>query len=258
MKKNQHSNLELVYIHLNERDQYVITSGFEFNEFTYALSDSLSNILLIKHRYEDGDFNSDTQLEYVQADRLGKLITSDVSSYQDFCWIDFEDVENLNFLTGQELAEILYLGHKKHHLRPPFYNQLENRYVYLASEDGWYNKTYYRNLNHFYTMAGSALSAKMSVLKPEKSLLGVKKKRTYPAINKDLIKSLIPFMREGAVFSFQNTGLVRNKPEIPIWTIGDFADMDEMREEFKHIGKQRWDSRLIYDKKTREWEISAE
>ena len=44
----------------------------------------------------------------------------------------------------------------KNYLRPPFYSYLGNRYVYLAHDDGWYNKTYYRDLNDFYNLLSTA------------------------------------------------------------------------------------------------------
>ncbi|MBA5770603.1 hypothetical protein H3285_29620, partial [Escherichia coli] len=73
-------------------------------------------------------------------------------NFNPLCWIDFEDVELLNQLTPQEVAEMLYLAHTRRHLRSPFYYKLQNNFVYLTREDGRYNKVYYRNLNHFYML----------------------------------------------------------------------------------------------------------
>ena len=36
-----------------------------------------------------------------------------VYNYGDFCWVDFDEMEGLNELPGQILAELLYLGHVK-------------------------------------------------------------------------------------------------------------------------------------------------
>lgn len=255
MKKNQPYSRDLVYVHLNDRDQYVLSYGIEFFEFSRALSDSFNHLLLLKHRYEDGEFNRHTLFEYVPEERIHKLRLENVSAYGDFCWIDFEEVEALNVLTGPEIAELLYLGHIKHHLKLPFYNQLGNRFAYLASEDGWFNKIYYRNFNDFFKMLGGVLAGKVAELLPEKTLLGIRKKKTYPFVSKEILKSLTPALKEGAVFSLRNSVQNRSRIEIPIWIIGDFSDMDDMYDEFKEASRSDCDGRLVYDKKGKEWSL---
>jgi hypothetical protein len=258
LKKNHPYNRDLLYVHLNDRDQYVLSYGIEFFEFARSLSDSLNHLLLLKHRFEDGDFNRHTLFQYVQEDGVEKLVADNVNAYGDFCWIDFEEMEALNVLSAQEIAEILYLGHIKHHLKLPFYNQLGNRFVYLAHEDGWFNKTYYRNFNDFFRMLGNVLAGKLGELKPEKTLLGIRKKKSYPSVGKEILKSLTPALKEGAVFSLKNMEQNRNRIEIPIWVIGDFSNMDDMYDEYKEASRNNPDGRLVFDKKLKEWSLLAQ
>ncbi|MDE3840686.1 hypothetical protein C0966_15415 [Bacillus methanolicus] len=257
MKKHNQEFRDLIYVHLNESDRYVITYGIEFFEFARSLSDLMNNLLLLKHRFDDGDFNMHTLLEYVPKERLNRLVKDDVYGYGDFCWIDFAEVESLDELSGREIAELLYLGHLKQHLKPPFYNHLGNQFVYLAHDDGWFNKTYYRHLNHFYRMLGEVIAMKLNQLKIDKTLLGIKKKRSYPPVTKELLMSLSGFMKEGAVLSLKNLAKNRNRLEIPIWAIGDFDNMDDMYEEFEKVKLQKSDAKLVFDKKTREWQLFA-
>ncbi|MBT2689169.1 hypothetical protein J7I93_13330 [Bacillus sp. ISL-47] len=255
MKKRNHAIRDLIYIHLNEQDQYVMTYGIEFAEFVQTLSDSINNLLLLKHRYEHGDYNMHTMFDYVSRDKLGRLVEEDVYGYGDFCWIDFEEEEAVNELPGQAIAELLYIGHVKEHLKPPFYNYLSNRYVYLAIDDGWFNRTYYRDLNDFYRMLGEVIPGKMGQMKVEKTLLGIKKKKTYPPISRDVLLSLKPLMKEGAVLSLKDIDQNRVRIEIPIWLIGDFANMDDMYDEYESIVKEPCEAKIVFDKKTREWKI---
>ncbi len=246
---------DLLYVHLNNRDQYVLSSGIKFSEFVRSLHESIQNILLLQHQSEEGYFNSHTLLHYVPNDRIGKLMDEPVSQFGKFCWLDFEEIEGLNLLSPRELSEILYLGHVKHHLKLPFYNQLENRFAYLAQDDGWFNKTYYRNIGDFYRMLGFVIPEKISVLKPEKNLFGFKKKRAYPQIGTELLTALNPAIQEGAVFSINRLSQNRSRVEIPIWVIGDFANMDEMYEEYTSVNQQPPAAMLTFDKKQREWEL---
>lgn len=244
---------DLVYVHLNENEHYVLSYGVEFKEFVSTHLDLINNILLLKHGFDDGDLNMHTLLEYVPQMRLKKLIQDDVYSYGDFCWIDFEEIEGLNELPGHELAELLYLGHIKEHLKPPFYNYLRNRFVYLAHDDGWWNKVYYRHINDFYRLLSDVISEKLSRIKLEKNLLGIKKKRSYASVHKEVILSLKGMMKEGLLFSIKDAKQNRLRIELPIYVIGDFLNMDDMYDEYERVKKGYPDGKLVYDKKTREW-----
>jgi len=258
LKRNHPNNHELLYIHLNDRDQYVLSSGIEFVEFGRSLSDSLNYILLLKHQSEEADFNRHTLLHYVSEDSLEKLMGENIASYGDFCWIDFEELEGLNVLSAQEIAEVLYLGHTKHHLKLPFYNQLGNKFAYMSHDDGWFSKVYYRNMNDFYRMLSQVISGKLTGVKTEKNLLGFRRKREFPPVSKEVLKSLTSVFKEGAVFSLKKVEQNRNRLDIPLWVIGDFTNMDDMFDEYVLAGNNPPDGRLVFDKKLKEWSLSAE
>ncbi|MEH7109378.1 hypothetical protein [Bacillus sp. JJ1764] len=256
MKKHHQDIRDLIYIHLNQTDQYVLSYGIEFDEFAATFAGSLNHLLLLKHRFDDADFNRHTLLEYCPEDRINRLAAEDVYSYGDFCWIDFTEEEVLNELSGQEMAELLYLGHHKQHLKSPFYKKLDNRFVYLAHDDGWFNKTYYRSFKDFFYLFSEVIASKMGELKPEKSLLGLRKKRTYPPVNKEILLSLTPFLKEGICISLRAADVQRNRVEIPVWVMGDFANMDDMYDEYQNILNEPFHAKIIFDRKTKEWKLN--
>ncbi|XTP54815.1 hypothetical protein Q5760_01535 [Niallia sp. Krafla_26] len=255
LKRNRKQ--DVIYVHLNEKNRYVLSSGIQFSEFIQALYDSINHILLLKHRFDDADFNLHTLLDYIPRKRVMKLAGDDVSQYGDFCWIDFEEMEGLDEIPGQVLAELLYLGHMKEPLHAPFYNYLGNRFTYLAIEDGWFNKTYYRNLNDFYYLLSELIPMKLELIKPEKSLLGLKRRKVYPSVDQHLLLSLKGYMSEGMVLSLKEVVQNRARIEIPMWVIGDFSNMDDMHEEYEKNSKRSCDAKLIFDKKTQEWKIRS-
>jgi len=257
LKKHHQDIRDLLYVHLNQTDQYVISYGIEFSEFAAAFSGSLNHLLLLEHRFDDTEYNMHTLLEYCPEDRINKLAAEDVYGYGDFCWIDFMEEEVLNELSDQEMAELLYLGHFKHHLKLPFYNKLDNRFVYLTHDDGWFNKTYYRSFKDFFHLLSDVISFKLGELKPEKALLGLRKKRSYPPVNKEILLSLTPFIKEGICISLRDADQQRTRVEIPIWVIGDFANMDDMYEEYQQISKQPYHAKIILDKRTKEWKLNV-
>ncbi|RHW34860.1 hypothetical protein D1B31_19550 [Neobacillus notoginsengisoli] len=255
MKKHNRDVRDLIYVHLNQPAQYVMSCGIEFREFAAAFSEFANHLLLLKHQFDDGDFNRHTRFEYVPRERIGKLAREDIHAYGDFCWVDFAEEEGLNELNGQEIAELLYLGHLKHHLRTPFYNQLDNRFVYLAHDDGWFNKTYYRSFTDFFSMLGYVIPLKLGDLKLEKTLFGIKKRRSYPIVNKELLISLVPYMKEGICISIKDAELQRGRVEIPVWVIGDFANMDDMVEAYSQSVRKPCHAKIVFDKKTKEWKL---
>lgn len=255
MKKHNSDIRELIYIQLNDDNQYVLSYGIEFFEFAQSVPSVFENILLLKHQFDDGDFNMRTMLEYVPMERMKKIIKDDVYSYGDFCWIDFEEVEGLNELTEQEIAELLYLGHLKQHIRKPFYNKLANKFVYLAHDDGWFNKTYYRNIDTFFAMLGGVITQKMGKLKVEKTIFGFGRKRSYPIIEREVLYSLADRMQEGLAISLEKATQNRNKIEIPLWVVGDFVNMDHMYEQYEVQSKGSSDAKLVFDRKVRDWRV---
>lgn len=255
MKRSNKQSHDLLYVHLNESKQYVLSYGIEFADFYHSFSDLINQVLLLKHHFDDGDFNMHTLLEYVPKEKITNLVKDDVYGYGDFCWIDFEEEEGLDELTGQELAELLYLGHKKDHLNAPFYPKLRNRFVYLAHDDGWWNKIYYRQMKDFYRLFGDTLVRKMMGSKLEKNVLGFKKKRAYAPIPIDLLLNMKTMMKEGILISIQAAIQTRTSIEIPIWVLGDFNNMDDMYEEYEKMVRGKHDGKLVHDKKTNEWKM---
>ncbi|RDI39879.1 hypothetical protein [Falsibacillus pallidus] len=245
----------LIYVHVNHSDQYVVSHGLQFKEFMSGVPKLPGKLLLLQHRFEDGEFNRHTLLEYVGDEEIDKLLKEEVHQYGGFCWLDFEDEESLDQLEGQEIAELLYLSHSKSHLRLPFYRKLNNQFAYLAQDDGWFNKTYYRSMDDFYGVLGTALSHKLSSFKGEKSFLGLKKRKDYPVMPKEILYPFIEDMKEGLLFSIEKAEQSRTKIEIPIWVIGDFVNMDEMYEEYQNITANPLDGKIVFDRKTKEWKV---
>ena len=135
-----------------------------------------------------------TLLEYCPEERINKLAAEDVYGYGNFCWIDFIEEEVLNELTGQEIAELLFLGHQKQHLKSPFYNKLGNRFVYLAHDDGWLNKTYYRSFKDFFHLLSEVIATKLEI-KAGENCSWNSKETAYPQVNKEILLSLTPFYK---------------------------------------------------------------
>src|SRR4051794_19890421 len=85
--RNEYEWKELLYMHLQASERFVISSGMNFQDFAFSLGNSLPSLLLLKHQYEEGEFNRQTQLNFVPEEQVSYLLKEDVSVYGDFCWI---------------------------------------------------------------------------------------------------------------------------------------------------------------------------
>lgn len=251
--RNHSGGKNLIYVHMNYTHKYVLSYGIEFPEFMDSIPFKPANLLLLKHKFEDGYFNMHTLLHYASEEGIQQLMNDHVDRYGDFCWIDFTDEDDLNEMESQSLAELLYLSHMKAPLRPPFYRILGNQYAYLTQEDGFFNRTYYKHWEHFYGMLGGVLSTKISP-KRERSFFGRLRSRSIPPVPLEVLQVYTDFMCEGLAFSLEKVTVDRQRAVIPIWVIGDFQDMDEMVEEFEVRSRRAPAGRLVLDRRNSEWQ----
>ena len=249
---------DVIYVHQNEVQHYVMSYGLGFRDFSQNLPDPLNHLLMIQHQFDHGSFNMNTLMEYTDKNEVGKLAADNIHGYGDFCWIDFEEVDGLDQLSGQELAEILYMGHTKQSLNKPFYSKLNNRFVYLAHDDGWFNKTYYRHPDDFYGMLGRVIPVKLKQQRGDKPLIRLmpgQKNVSLPSISKAVMKSLKEKMKEGLAISIEKMVKTRSSVKVPVWVMGDYMHMDTMYEDYQQISDNPPYGYLVFDKKSKEWSL---
>jgi hypothetical protein len=245
----------LIYINGNTNEKCFITSGIEFKEFIYSLPSSIPNLLLLKHQYDESDFHFGTLLDYIEGEQVHKLAQDDVYGYGNFCWIDVEDIGSLDLLEPHDLAALLYLGHYQKPLNSQFNNKLNNQFVYLAHDDGSFNKTYYKDIYDMKHLMSRVVPLKVFSLNQKRFSL-LRKKLEYPPLPLVLVNTLLTLTNDGLLIDFRHMSHTRKDIQIPVYTIGQFMDMDEMYnvvDEHTKISKLR--ANLILNKKDLEWSL---
>ncbi|MGE6895136.1 peptide ABC transporter permease [Priestia flexa] len=246
---------DVVYINGNVNEKCFVTHGITFKEFYQSLRNPLTNLLLLKHQFEDSDYHYSTHMDYLEEEQVSLLVDEEVSDYGDFCWIDVDDVSSLDLLEPQDIASLLYLGHMKKPLHSPFVNKLSNQFVYLAGEDGYYNKTYYRDVYDIKHMISRVIPLKASSLK-QKGFGFRRKKSEYPALPLVVANTLLMLTQDGLLFDFEQQAQSRKDLHIPVYTIGRFTDMEDMyNERFNNQEESKLRAYLIFNKKEAEWTL---
>ncbi|WP_042201261.1 hypothetical protein [Paenibacillus camerounensis] len=234
---------DVIYMIYNESEQSVTSMGIEFIDFINSLTIEPRNILLLASGYTGEDFHNGLRLEFVRKENLNDLYRENVYSYGDFCWVDFDEMINLDNLTSHEKAELLYLGHYKQPLKGPFFEKLNNKFVYLAHDDGWFNKIYYKDKNQYLDVLGRLLSNRLKSYRKNVSLLGP-----------DIGEQLMLFAKDGILVDFYRIVKSSNSIEIPFNIIGTNMDFDDVYNNMeRHKAKANLEYWLVYNKD--EWAI---
>lgn len=244
----------ILYIKMNRTEHHVLSHGITFSDLFNSVPNPIQSVLLLQHKFEDVSLHLRSYFHYIEEDKIKDLAEEDVSRYGEFSWVDFDNLEALDELEDQEIAELLFMHHMKHPLKSPFFQRMNNRFVYLAQDDGWFNKTYYRNLDDFYDVLALLIMKMVEKENKHKRMLFFKKTVNVEPIDKNTLQELSVLLCEGCAIDTEKVNASRAKFEIPIYSVGDYWNMDEMREAYENA-KKKPDVVLIYNKKEKKWAI---
>ena len=203
---------KLIYVNANAQTHEIYYTGIEFYEFVKYLSVPIHNLLLLKAHYIGNNF--DKNFELVEGQEQIELLTQeDVHGYGDFCFVDYAHADNMSKLTDAQIAELLYLAHMKQPLRTPFFDSLNNNFVYLAHDDGWCCKLYCRNMQNFSNVLTGKIKNAISKL-------------SLQNMDSSTKKGLMNIAENGMLIDFDDVVFAQTHAVIDIFSIGKFTDMD--------------------------------
>lgn len=232
------------YINAFPESNEIVYYGMQLNEFIKYAPIELNQLLLLEAEYFGTGFSSKTKFEIVDEYEMKGFLKEDVYSYGDFCWVDFNQKENVEKLKPIEIAELLYLGHMFKPVTSPFFQRINNRYAYLSHDDGYFCRLYCKYYNDFQEIIANKVIDMVSTSK---------KRKIYP-MSEEIKEQLLKLAVNGLLIDFSNILKDYKTIEIPIYTIGKFLDMDEMYNGLKqHIGRSKYSARLIH--KNKSWVI---
>ncbi len=235
----------IFYINAFNENNEIVNYGLEFREFLKCIPVKLNNFLLLEAEYYGKGFSSKSKLYRVDKSDIDEFCAEDIYSYGNFCWVDYNDEDNLEKLEPMEVAELLYLGHMFKPVNSAFFEKIQNRYAYLAHDDGWFCRLYCRNFDDVQDIVSNKIISEVSTSK---------RRKIYP-IPDDLKRQLISLAENGLLIDFSNFMIFDNRTiEIPIYTIGKFLNMDEMYNDLiKHVSNAKYSAKLV--QKNKSWKI---
>lgn len=139
---------DFIFINIDEQNNRVTSSGLDFHDFTKALGVS-DNYLILAGEPTKTKFNMNLLMEYISSEQVKDFLGMDVENWGDFCWVDFQNEKSLDELSKEELAELLYMKHKKQPLHSYQIKGLNNSFAYLCHDDGVWNNVYMKELSWY-------------------------------------------------------------------------------------------------------------
>jgi len=214
----------LIYVNADIQNHEFIYTGIEFYEFVSFLQNPIKNILLLKANYMGNNYQKNFEL--VEGTENVKLLTKeDVHSYGDFCFVDYSNCENVNRLTDDQIAEVLYMAHMYKPLKSPFFDTLDNRFSYLAHDDGWFCKLYCRKVGDFLdVLNGKIVSLTTSITKKDVNNLDT-----------DIQKELLQLAEKGLLLDFEELKSDNDELSVNVYFVGKYEDMNKVLNSRKEL-----------------------
>lgn len=236
---------DVFYINAFPENNEVLYYGMEFSEFVKYVPNELNQILLLKPEYGFGEFSSNTYLDMVDNEGMDRLLKEDIYSFGDFCWVDYNETECVERLEPTETAELLYLAHMFKPVNSPFFDKLQNRYAYLAHDDGWFCRLYCSQYSDIKEIISNKIIGMVSTSK---------RRKIYP-ISEDIKTKLLDLAENGLLIDFSSIIKESNYIKINIYCIGEFSDMDRMYNNLQHnIYNAKYSASLVH--KNKEWKLN--
>jgi hypothetical protein len=207
----------ILYIHSNPAEKHIVYHGIEFYDFIRSLEPPVANLLLVKHAYNSDHIHPRSGFEYVKNAEIDELCTEVIYNFGSFCWLDFEDESMLDRLSRQDIAELLYFGHKNEPFSSPFFEALGNRCAYWSHDDGWYQSVYFSDLQEFLPVLTNAVLSRVDG-----------KHRLVDTLPPDTVKKLFALCEGGLLLDGGDAVLSKDKAELPFYIIGSIKDIDDV------------------------------
>jgi len=214
------TNKSFTYIKISRQEGFAETSGIPWVDFYNGIPHKPENLLILAgwccQSYNRVLRHGTLGLEYICNGKTEPFSPPELYGAGDLSWVDFADEADLDAVTEQELAELLYFQHKVMPLHGFSIPSLRNRYAYYSHDDDWFSRVYMERLEDILSVAEYQI---------RKGLKG--RKRTIAPLPENFRAQLLAMFEEGAVIDFKDAGV----SSVTIYPVGDrreFGGMDDI------------------------------
>ncbi|WP_461214635.1 hypothetical protein [Lacticaseibacillus sp. GG6-2] len=240
----------VIYVHYEPLAHMFLTAGISASDVLTATPTPIRHLLLLPPINEDEfidphtGFNEISGVEAVATFLRGK-------DARNRSWLDYQHGTYLRELMPTEIAELLYLGHAKTHIQPPFYYKLQNNLVFLPLRNDMVTM-YCRQVTFFSkTLAASIVKHLRWAANDQPFWLRLRQQH-FQSVPEKVLAQLLPNLEDGVLFDFGGGIFSRDTVRIPLMSLVDrfVPDQPLDMETATQIGE------LVLDRKNSAWHLN--
>lgn len=228
----------IAYFNNDYMKNILICSGVSISEFMNFV-DGLERIIIVK-----GDCIGDTaynKFEVFESRKsILKYFKEDQKILGDFCFMDYSDLENPRKLNSMEMGYMLYCAHMFNIRNKKVINSLDNHFVCMTHDDGFYMKIFYDSEEMIFSLIEKKI---LKIYKEEFNIY-------LESITHDIKQRLMDFYNEGILILKSR----KYYHSLEIYKIGIVDDMDMIYNHTEKL-KEESQSKYILRYKKNEWEL---
>ncbi|WP_225048026.1 hypothetical protein [Lacticaseibacillus kribbianus] len=204
----------VIYVHYEPLAHLFLTAGISASDILEATPTPFRHLLLLPPVDPDEFIDPHTGFNEVSgAEAVTAFLRS--KKARDRCWLDYKHGSYLRELLPTEIAELLYLGHAKTHIQPPYYYKLQNQLVYLPLNNEMVTM-YFRRRDQFSATLSAALVRHLRLAANDQPFWLRLGAQHFAAAPKAVIDLLYGAFEEGVLMDFSRGIFSRDQVIIPL------------------------------------------
>ncbi|MCI2033694.1 MAG: hypothetical protein LKJ69_10005 [Lactobacillus sp.] len=209
----------VIYVHYEPLAHMFLTAGISASDVLSATPTPLRHLLLLPPINEDEFIDPHTGFNEISGEAaVAEFLRS--KDARDRSWLDYKHGTYLRELMPTEVAELLYLGHAKTHIQPPFYYKLQNNLVFLPLRNDMVTM-YCRQVSFFSRTLAAAIVKHLRWAANDQPFWLRLRQQHFQPVPEATLSDLLPSLEDGVLFDFGGGIFSRDQVRIPLLTLTD-------------------------------------
>jgi hypothetical protein len=239
----------VIYVHYEPLAHMFLTAGISASDVLKATPKPIRHLLLLPPIDEDEFIDPHTGFNEISGEeQVANFLRG--KDARNRSWLDYQHGTYLRELMPTEIAELLYLGHAKTHIQPPFYYKLQNNLVFLPLRNDMVTM-YCRQVSFFSNTLAAALVKHLRWAANDQPFWLRLRQQHFKPVPESVLGDLLPSLEDGVLFDFSGGIFSRDFVRIPLWQLADrfVPDQPTDLESATQIGA------LVLDRKADAWRL---
>ena len=228
----------LMYVRFEPISTAFVTLGVDPVDMLSTASPNPRHLLLLPPVTDDLSINQHTGFNVLDGEEEARSFLSSEAG-KKAAWLDVREADYVDDLLPQEIAELLYLAHKKTHMVLPFYYKLQNEYARVPLPSGLVT-SYWRHPEQFEAVFSAAVNRHLAdILASRPFWLRGRRSRGGVPLPSAVQKTWQDLLPDGVAFDWPHAQVTGHVVKIALLRVQErrlFAEMDQDALDAQELG----------------------